>query len=107
VKDKEKNKHHDALLGSIMQVEWEDAWIDTEDHLLEEAEKLKPVLRSSVGYLVADNENEIILSTDRYHSKHEKKYVNSVMVIPKGMVTRYWEIIDDKNGAEFDGPNNS
>ncbi len=90
-----------------MQVEWEDAWIDTEDHLLEEAEKLKPVLRSSVGYLVADNENEIILSTDRYHSKHEKKYVNSVMVIPKGMVTRYWEIIDDKNGAEFDGPNNS
>ena len=107
MKDKEKNKHHDALLGSIMQVAWEDAWIDTEDHLLEEAEKLKPVLRSSVGYLVADNENEIILSTDRYHSKHEKKYVNSVMVIPKGMVTRYWEIIDDKNGAEFDGPNNS
>tara|TARA_Y100000593_G_C4039180_1_gene204289 strand:- start:27 stop:350 length:324 start_codon:yes stop_codon:yes gene_type:complete len=107
VKDEPKNKHYDALLGSIMQVEWEDAWIDTEDHLLEEAEKLKPVLRSSVGYLVADNKNEIILSTDRYHSKHEKKYVNSVMVIPKGMVTRYWEIIDDKNGAEFDGPNNS
>ena len=105
MKDKEKNKHHDALLGSIMQVEWEDAWIDTEDHLLEEAEKLKPVLRSSVGYLVADNENEIILSTDRYNSKHEKKYVNSVMVITKGMVTRKWDIIDDM-GAEFE-PNNS
>ena len=88
-----------------MQVEWEDAWIDTEDHLIDEAKKLKPILRSSVGYLVADNDNEIILSTDRYHSKKETEYVNAVMVIPKGMVTRYWEIIPQM-GAEFE-PNNS
>ena len=89
-----------------MQVEWEDAWIDTEDHLISDARKLKPVLRSSVGYLVADNDNEIILSTDRYHSKKDEEYVNAVMVIPKGMVTRYWEIIAEI-GAEFDGLNNS
>ena len=88
-----------------MQVEWEDAWIDTEDHLIDEAKKLKHILRSSVGYLVDDNDNEIILSTDRYHSKKEKEYVNAVMVIPKGMVTRYWEIIPQM-GAEFE-PNNS
>jgi len=105
VKDKPNNKHYDALIGCIMQVEWEDAWIDTEDHLIDEAKKLKPILRSSVGYLVADNDNEIILSTDRYHSKKEKGYVNAVMVIPKGMVTRYWEIIPQM-GAEFE-PNNS
>ena len=89
-----------------MQVEWEDAWIDTEDHLIDEAKKLKPILRSSVGYLVADNDNEIILCTDRYHSKKDEEYVNAVMVIPKGMVTRYWEIIAEI-GAEFDGLNNS
>jgi len=106
VKDKPNNPHHDALLGCIMQVEWEDAWIDTEDHLISDARKLKPVLRSSVGYLVADNDNEIILSTDRYHSKKDEEYVNAVMVIPKGMVTRYWEIIAEV-GAEFDGLNNS
>ena len=105
MKDEPNNKHYDALIGCIMQVEWEAAWIDTEDHLIDEAKKLKPILRSSVGYLVADNDNEIILSTDRYHSKKEKEYVNAVMVIPKGMVTRYWEIIPQM-GAEFE-PNNS
>ena len=106
MKDKPNHTHHDALLGVIMQVDWEDAWIDTEDHLISDARKLKPVLRSSVGYLVADNDNEIILCTDRYHSKKDEEYVNAVMVIPKGMVTRYWEIIAEI-GAEFDGLNNS
>ena len=106
MKDKPNNPHHDALLGCSMQVEWEDAWIDTEDHLIADARKLKPVLRSSVGYLVADNDNEIILCTDRYHSKKDEEYVNAVMVIPKEMVTRYWEIIAEI-GAEFDGLNNS
>jgi len=106
VKDKPNNPHHDALLGCIMQVEWEDARIDTEDHLISDARKLKPVLRSSVGYLVADNDNEIILCTDRYHSKKDEEYVNAVMVIPKGMVTRYWEIIAEI-GAEFNVLNNS
>ena len=47
MKDKPNNPHHDALLGCIMQVEWEDAWIDTEDHLIADARKLKPVLRST------------------------------------------------------------
>ena len=79
MKDKPNNPHHDALLGCIMQVEWEDAWIDTEDHLISDARKLKPVLRSSVGYLVADNDNEIILCTDRYHSKKDEEYVNAAI----------------------------
>ena len=105
MKDKSYNEDYDIQKVCIMQVEWEDAWIDTEDHCIDEAKNLKPVLRSSIGYLVADNENEIILSTDRYHSKKEKEYVNAVMVIPKGMVTRYWEIIPQME-AEFE-PNNS
>jgi len=92
--------------AKVLEVKWEDAWIDTEDHLISDARKLKPVLRSSVGYLVADNDNEIILCTDRYHSKKDEEYVNAVMVIPKGMVTRYWEIIAEI-GAEFNVLNNS
>ena len=58
-----------------------------------------------LGEYVSDD-NEIILCTDRYHSKKDEEYVNAVMVIPKGMVTRYWEIIAEI-GAEFDGLNNS
>jgi hypothetical protein len=48
-------------------------------------------LRSTVGWLVSDNENEIILATDIYHNSKDKKYVNAIMVVPKGMIVEYWE----------------
>ena len=65
--------------NKVIEVKWEDAWID------------KPIMRSTVGWLVADNENELILSTDIFHSKKERKYVNAIMVVPKGMIVEYWE----------------
>ena len=75
----------------MIEVKWDDAWIDTEDVLIADAKKLKPISRSTVGWLVADNENELILSTDMYHNEKDKEYVNAIMVIPKGMVINYWE----------------
>jgi len=77
--------------AKVVEVKWEDAWIDTEDVLITDAKKLKPVVRSTVGWLVADNKNEIVLATDIYHTKKEKEYVNAVMVIPKGMIINYGE----------------
>lgn len=79
------------MKASVVEVKWEDAWIDTQDILISDAKSLKPVIRSTVGWLVSDNENEIILSTDVYHSFKEREYVNSIMVIPKGMIIDYWE----------------
>ena len=49
-----------------------DAWTDFEDVLIAEAKKLKPVLRSTVGWLVADNENELYYATDIYHNDKDK-----------------------------------
>jgi|TARA_X000001388_G_scaffold47116_1_gene33720 hypothetical protein len=77
--------------GKIVEVKWDDAWIDTEDVLISEAKKLKAVSRSTVGWLVSDNENELILATDMYHNDKDKEYVNAIMVIPKGMIIDYWE----------------
>jgi hypothetical protein len=77
--------------NKVIEVQWEDAWIDTDDILITKAKKLKPIMRSTVGWLVADNENELILSTDIFHSKKERKYVNAIMVVPKGMIVEYWE----------------
>jgi len=57
--------------NKVIEVQWEDAWIDTDDVLIADAKKLKPILRSTVGWLVADNEHELILSTDIFHSKKE------------------------------------
>lgn len=79
------------MKAKVVEVKWEDAWIDTEDVLITDAKKLKPVVRSTVGWLVADNKNEIVLATDIYHTKKEKEYVNAVMVIPKGMIINYGE----------------
>ena len=47
--------------------------------------------RSTVGWLVSDNEKELILATDMYHNDKDKEYVNAIMVIPKGMIIDYWE----------------
>ena len=79
------------MKAKVVEVKWEDAWIDTEDVLIVEAKRLKPVLRSTVGWLVSESDNEIVLATDIYHTPKEKDYVNSIMVIPKGMVLNYWE----------------
>ena len=77
--------------NKVIEVKWEDAWIDTDDILIADAKKLKSILRSTIGWLVADNENELILSTDIFHSKKESQYVNAIMVVPKGMIVEYWE----------------
>ncbi len=83
------------MKAKVIEVKWDDAWIDTEDVLIADAKKLKPISRSTVGWLVADNENELILSTDMYHNEKDKEYVNAIMVIPKGMITDYWEYTTD------------
>ena len=77
--------------NKVVEVKWGDACVDTADILLADAIKLKPVMRSTVGWLVADNENELILSTDIFHSEEDSKYVNTIMVVPKGMIVEYWE----------------
>ena len=55
------------MKGKLIEVKWDDAWIDTEDVLISEAKKLKAVSRSTVGWLVSDNENELILITIDYY----------------------------------------
>ncbi len=72
----------------VVEVEWLDAWISTEDMTIKKAKKLKPVKRSTTGYLVDDTNDWIILSTDRFHKEKE---ISAPMVIPWGMVTGYYE----------------
>jgi ethanolamine utilization microcompartment shell protein EutL len=77
----------------VIEVTWWDAWISTEDIKIAKAKKLKPVKRSTVGYLVADCDDWIVLSTDRYHKGKE---VNAPMVIPKGMILETYEYVKEK-----------
>ena len=73
----------------LVQIEWGDAWVDCADYELVKAKKLKPVPRTTVGWLIEENEECIVLCTDLFDK--DKDYVNTVMIIPTGMITAYWK----------------
>lgn len=75
----------------VVEIKWYDAWVSTEDISIKKAKKLKPVVRSTTGYLVNDCEDWVVLSTDKFQKGKE---ISSPMVIPKGMILEYWEYED-------------
>ncbi len=77
----------------VVEVRWLDAWIDVDDIKIKKAKKLKPVVRSTIGYLVDDSGDRIVLCTDTFEKGKE---VSAPMVIPWGMVTGYW-VYEDKD----------
>jgi hypothetical protein len=81
----------------VVECVWWDAWISTDDIKIKKAEKLKPVKRSTVGYLIKDCEDWVILSTDRFYKGKE---VSAPMVIPKGMILEYYEYADKDEGPD-------
>lgn len=72
----------------VVEVKWADAWIDTSDVSLKKAKKLKPVVRTTIGFFVGQNDEGIILCTDFYEK--EKETINAPMCIPNGMVLDWW-----------------
>ena len=72
----------------VVEVKWGDAWIDTDDFALEEARKLKPIVRSTVGFLIKENSEAVVLCTDFYEK--DKKTINPPMIIPRDMILDYW-----------------
>ena len=80
----------------VVEVRWGDAWVDTDDFTLEEAKKLKPIVRSTIGYLVSENSMAVVLCTDTFEK--DKKTINTPMIIPTEMIIDYWvyEVVDDE-----------
>jgi hypothetical protein len=77
----------------VCEVLWLDAWVDTDDISLKKAIKLQPIKRTTVGFLISENERGVVLSTD-YFNKKKIKEVSTPMVIPWGMIEEYWEYED-------------
>tara|TARA_R110002020_G_scaffold198231_1_gene399458 strand:+ start:15754 stop:16017 length:264 start_codon:yes stop_codon:yes gene_type:complete len=80
----------------IVEVKWGDAWIDTKDYTFEEAKKLSPVIRKTIGYLINTTEECIVLATDLYKESKspeiEGNTINTPMIIPWGMVIEWYEL---------------
>lgn len=78
----------------IVEVRWFDAWIDTGDICIKKARKSKPIERFTIGYLIEEGEDGLVLSTDYFPNKKKRvKEISARMVIPWGMID-YWEIQD-------------
>ena len=72
----------------VVEVKWNDAWIDTDDFTVKDAKKLEPIVRSTIGYLISYNSKAVILCTDFFEK--DKKTINTPMVIPIEMIIDYW-----------------
>ena len=60
----------------VVEVKWGDAWVDTDDFSLTDAKKLKPIVRSTIGFLITENKEVVVLCTDFYEK--EKKIIKGV-----------------------------
>jgi hypothetical protein len=72
----------------IAEILWEDAWVEVKDFPTEEAASFKPIIRSTVGYLIEETEECVIIATDLYV---EKGMANTPMIIPWSAILGYWE----------------
>ena len=79
----------------IVEIKWGDAWVDTDDFTLVDAKKLEPIIRTTVGFLIAETDKAVVLCTDTYEK--DKKTINTPMVIPIDMIEDYWvyEVIEE------------
>lgn len=71
----------------VVEVTWGDAFVSTSDISEKKAKHLKPVMRTTVGYLISENEAGIVIAMDRY----EKGGANTYTLVPWGWITEYWE----------------
>ena len=70
----------------VVVIDWDDAFIETDDFSSTDAAKTKPCRRRTVGFLVAKNQHGYVLATDEYAKKADGYAAR--MFIPLGIVTK-------------------
>jgi len=76
----------------IVEVHWDDAWVSTNSISVKQAGKKKPIRTITVGHLIAENDDGIVMVLDAYpNNPKEGRVVNFV---PWGMVAEYYEYHD-------------
>ena len=77
----------------IAVVDWVDAFIDTDDFTRKQAKKAKGVRRYTVGWLVEENAEGVVMATDYYKKKSDG--FNSMMFVPWGWITEFTVLEDE------------
>lgn len=76
----------------IVEVYWNDAWVDTDEISVKQALRKKPILTVTVGQLLAENDDGLVIVVDSYPKSKTKGRVPNF--IPWEMVTEYYEYKD-------------
>jgi len=76
----------------VVEVHWEDAWVDTDEVSVKQALTKKPVLTISVGQLIAENDEGVVMVVDSYPKFSKKGRVTNF--IPWGIITDYYTYED-------------
>lgn len=74
----------------IVLIKWGDAFIETDDFMIEDAKDTEPVYRDTVGFLITKNQHGYVLATDKYKKKEDG--VSAKMFIPHGMIVSVKEL---------------
>lgn len=77
----------------IVEVVWDDAHVDTCEMSIRRAGKVKPVRTRTVAYLLAENDDGLVLATDTYEAKKYKDTGKIINFIPWDVVVSYEHLI--------------
>lgn len=73
----------------VVEVWWGDAHVSTNDISIKKATDSKPIATITVGFLVAENDDGVVVAMDCWPK--DPKNVKVHTFIPWGMVTDYYE----------------
>ena len=76
----------------VVEVHWEDAWVDTDEVSVKSAMTKKPVRTISIGQLIAENDEGVVMVVDSYPKSPKKGRVTNM--IPWAMIVEYYEFQD-------------
>lgn len=76
--------------GRAVVVDWDDAYIETDDFSEKNAKKAEPVRRYTIGWYVCSTDKGVVLATDYYDK--EKDGFAAKMFIPWGMINEWYDV---------------
>ena len=75
----------------IVEVTWDDAHVDFDEMSVKAASEVKAVRTYTVGYLVGENDDGVVIASDTYHK--DKDIGKIVNFIPWSVVVDYVELV--------------
>ena len=78
----------------IVEITWLDAAGTSEDVSVDSAARIQPIKRSNVGYLLRENENEVVISWGFLYDDDKIDRSDATKVLTRGMIQQIIVIWD-------------